>query len=91
MHFDLSDPSNDGFGFPLFADVVIDPRDGNVLIQVIENPIINRVIFEGNRSLKTDKINDEISAEPRALFTRAQVQEDTQLTLLRDTQQAFYK
>lgn len=62
----------------LFADVVIDPRDGNVLIQVIENPIINRVIFEGNSSLKADKINDEISAEPRALFTRAQVQEDVQ-------------
>lgn len=62
----------------LFADVVIDPRDGNVLIQVIENPIINRVIFEGNKSLKTDKINDEISAEPRSLFTRAQVQEDVQ-------------
>lgn len=62
----------------LFADVVIDPRDGNVLIQVIENPIINRVIFEGNKSLKTDKINDEITAEPRSLFTRAQVQEDVQ-------------
>ena len=60
----------------LFADVVIDPRDGNVLIQVIENPIINRVIFEGNKSLKSDKINDEISAEPRSLFTRSQVQED---------------
>ena len=62
----------------LFADVVIDPRDGNVIIQVIENPIINRVIFEGNKSLKADKINDEISAEPRSLFTRAQVQEDVQ-------------
>ena len=62
----------------LFADVIIDPRDGNVLIQVIENPIINRVIFEGNKSLKTDKINDEISAEPRSLFTRSQVQEDVQ-------------
>ena len=62
----------------LFADVIIDPRDGNVLIQVIENPIINRVLFEGNKSLKTDKINDEISAEPRSLFTRSQVQEDVQ-------------
>ena len=60
----------------LFADVVIDPRDGNVIIEVIENPIINRVIFEGNKSLKADKINDEISAEPRSLFTRSQVQED---------------
>lgn len=62
----------------LFADVLIDPRDGNVLIQVVENPIINRVIFEGNSSLKSDKINDEIDAEPRSLFTRAQVQEDVQ-------------
>lgn len=60
----------------LFADVSIDPRDGNVLVSVIENPIINRVILEGNKSLKSDKITDEISAEPRAIFTRASVQED---------------
>jgi len=60
----------------LFADVSIDPRDGNVLVSVIENPIINRVILEGNKSLKSDKITDEISAEPRAIFTRSNVQED---------------
>ncbi len=60
----------------LFADVSIDPRDGNVLVSVIENPIINRVILEGNKSLKSDKITDEISAEPRAIFTRSGVQED---------------
>ena len=41
----------------LFADVAIEPSaDGNVLIRVIENPIINRVILEGNKSLKSDKI-----------------------------------
>ena len=62
----------------LFADVEIDPRDGNVLIRVIENPIINRVILEGNKSLKSDKITDEIEAEPRAIFTRSNVQEDVQ-------------
>ena len=60
----------------LFADVSIDPRDGNVLVTVIENPIINRVILEGNKSLKTDKIIDEIDAEPRAIFSRSNVQED---------------
>ena len=60
----------------LFADVAIDPRDGNVLVSVVENPIINRVILEGNKSLKTDKITDEISAEPRAIFTRSNIQED---------------
>jgi len=62
----------------LFADVEIDPRDGNVLISVVENPIINRVILEGNKALKTDKITDEIEAEPRAIFTRSKVQEDVQ-------------
>ena len=62
----------------LFADVEIDPRDGNVLIQVVENPIINRVILEGNKSLKSDKITDEIEAEPRAIFTRSKIQEDVQ-------------
>ena len=60
----------------LFADVSIEPGDGNVLVTVIENPIINRVILEGNKSLKSDKITDEIEAEPRAIFTRANIQED---------------
>lgn len=62
----------------LFADVIIDPRDGNVLIQVIENPIINRVIIEGNKALKDEKITDEVEAEPRSIFTRSKVQEDVQ-------------
>jgi len=62
----------------LFADVSIEPLDGNVLIRVIENPIINRVILEGNKSLKTDKITDEIEAEPRSIFTRSNVQADVQ-------------
>lgn len=62
----------------LFADVAIDESDGNVVVRVIENPIINRVVLEGNKSLKTDKITDEIEAEPRAIFTRANVQADVQ-------------
>ena len=63
----------------LFADVQIQPSpEGNILIQVVENPIINRVILEGNKSLKSDKITDEIEAEPRAIFTRSNVQEDVQ-------------
>lgn len=62
----------------LFADVLIEPNDGNVVIRVVENPIINRVILEGNRALKDDKISDEVEIEPRSVFTRAKVQEDVQ-------------
>ena len=60
----------------LFADIKVEPRDGNILIKVVENPILNRVILEGNKSLKDDKITDEIEAEPRAIFTRANIQAD---------------
>jgi len=67
------------FATGLFADVAILPNaEGILLIRVIENPIINRVILEGNKSLKEEKITDELEAEPRSIFTRASIQEDVQ-------------
>jgi len=66
------------FATGLFADVLIEPNGGDILIRVIENPIINRVIIEGNKALKKDKITDEIEAKPRAVFTRAKAQADVQ-------------
>lgn len=66
------------FATGLFADVLIEPNDGNLVIRVVENPIINRVIIEGNKALKTDKITDELKAAPRSVFTRSRVQADVQ-------------
>ena len=66
------------FATGLFADVLIEPNDGNLIIRVVENPILNRVIIEGNKALKTDKITDELEAAPRAIFTRSRVQADVQ-------------
>ncbi len=66
------------FSTGLFADVLIEPNDGNILIRVVENPILNRVIIEGNKALKTEKITDELEAAPRAVFTRSRVQADVQ-------------
>ncbi len=66
------------FSTGLFADVAFDRQGGVLLVRVAENPIINRVIFEGNRSLKDDKFFEEIQAQPRAIFTRARVQADVQ-------------
>jgi outer membrane protein insertion porin family len=45
---------------------------------VQENPIINRVILEGNSAIDDEKITDEIQAQPRAIFTRSRVQSDVQ-------------
>ncbi len=69
------------FATNLFADVSIDRRGNDLVIQVVENPIINRVIFEGNRALKDDKLREEIQAAPRGIFTAARVQADVQRVL----------
>lgn len=66
------------FATGLFADVRIDPNGGDLIIRVVENPIINRVILEGNKALKDDKITDELEAAPRSIFTRSRVQADVQ-------------
>ncbi|HEX2558615.1 outer membrane protein assembly factor BamA, partial [Phenylobacterium sp.] len=66
------------FRTDLFADVRIDFANGDLTVHVVENPIINRVIFEGNRGLKEDKLREEVSIRPRGIFTRARVQQDVQ-------------
>ena len=69
------------FATNLFADVSIDRNGDDLLVRVVENPIINRVIFEGNKALKDDKFKEEIQAAPRGIFTAARVQADVQRIL----------
>jgi len=67
----------DLYATELFADVVITGADtGNLLITVRENPVINRIVLEGNRRLKNDKIMPEIRLAPRQIFTRSKVRSD---------------
>jgi outer membrane protein insertion porin family len=60
----------------LFSDVRIQLQGDTLLVQVVENPIINQVLFEGNSSIKEDKLKDEVVVRPRGIFTKAKVQED---------------
>ena len=53
----------------LFADVAIRNDGGTVTLIVKENPIINRILVEGNKSIKSDKILPEIKLAPRQVFT----------------------
>jgi outer membrane protein insertion porin family len=66
------------FATGLFADVQIEQRDADLVVSVIENPIINRVIFEGLHTLKEDNLEDEVQARPRSVFTPARAQADVQ-------------
>ena len=64
------------FATGLFADVNLS-RDGDVLVvRVVENPIINRVAYEGNKKFDEKKLNDEVQLRPRTVYTRTRVQAD---------------
>nr|WP_246395730.1 outer membrane protein assembly factor BamA [Gluconacetobacter tumulisoli] len=53
----------------LFKDVTLH-RAGNVLqVRLVENPIVNRIVFEGNHAAKDEDLRKVISLRPRAVFS----------------------
>ena len=66
----------DLFATELFADVKVGNDNGAVTIEVKENPVINRIILEGNKRIKDEKILPEIKLAPRQIFTRSKVRAD---------------
>ena len=66
------------FNTGLFADVSIRQEGSVLIVNVVENPIINRLAFEGNRTLEDDVLSAEIQLRPRIVYTRARVQNDVQ-------------
>ncbi|MCI4588792.1 outer membrane protein assembly factor BamA [Sphingobium sp. BYY-5] len=60
----------------LFADVQIRNDNGVLTVEVKENPVINRIVLEGNKRLKEDKIRPEIKLAPRQIYTRSKVRAD---------------
>ena len=69
------------FGTGLFSDVRIDRSGADVIVTVVENPVINQVAFEGNSEVDTDTLRTEVQLKPRSVFTRARVQADVQRVL----------
>ncbi|SLN54073.1 outer membrane protein assembly factor BamA [Oceanibacterium hippocampi] len=66
------------FDTGLFADVTIRRDGGALIVRVVENPIINRISFEGNRRISDDALQAEVQLRPRIVYTRARVQSDVQ-------------
>lgn len=66
----------DLYATELFADVAIRNNSGAVVIEVRENPVVNRIILEGNKRIKNDKIEPEIKLAPRQIYSRSKVRAD---------------
>lgn len=73
------------FATGLFADVNLRREGGNLVVSVVENPVINRIAFEGNRQIEDEELEAEVTLRPRVIYTRTKVQKDVKrlLTLYR--------
>ncbi len=69
------------YGTGLFADVAISRSGGALVVKVVENPIINRIAFEGNSELDEESLSAEVQLRPRIVFTRTKVQKDVKRIL----------
>ncbi len=62
----------------LFADVTIRLQGDVVVVAIVENPIINRMAFEGNKRIEDEELETEVQLRPRIVYTRRRVQNDVQ-------------
>ncbi|MCO5129683.1 MAG: outer membrane protein assembly factor BamA [Xanthobacteraceae bacterium] len=60
----------------LFEDVKINHAGGRLVVSVVENPVINRVAFEGNKKIKDEQLSAEVQSKPRGTLSRPMVQAD---------------
>jgi len=66
------------FATGLFADVKFNWDGSTLTINVVENPILNQVVFEGNDKVSEKDLTKEVQLKPRTVFTRSKVQADVQ-------------
>ena len=74
----------------LFADVKIDRRGPNLVIRVVENPMINKVHFEGNEEIDNPTLEKEVQVHQNMIYTKARVQADTRRILALYLAKGYY-
>src|SRR3546814_3547210 len=69
------------FATGYFADVALNPEGDVLVVRVTENPVVNRVAFEGNSKIDDDALRTEVQSRPRIVYTRTRVQNDVKRIL----------
>ena len=62
----------------LFADVAISRQGTRLIVNVIENPIINQLVFEGNNKIDDEVLEAEVQLRPRRVYTQTRIHADVQ-------------
>ncbi|NBX65688.1 MAG: outer membrane protein assembly factor BamA [Proteobacteria bacterium] len=74
----LSESAKAIYGTGLFADVNIQPKGGVLVVNVVENPLINQIAFEGNDEIKDDELMAEVASRPRNVLARNTILADVE-------------
>lgn len=64
------------FSSGFFSDVNLRMDAGKLMVEVVENPTINRVAFEGNDHLDDETLEKEVQLKARSIYTRPAIQGD---------------
>ncbi len=69
------------FDTGLFADVTFRREGSTLVVSIVENPIINRLAFEGNKRIDDEVLQSETELRSRIVYTRTKVQNDVKRIL----------
>jgi outer membrane protein insertion porin family len=75
---DIDESVKSLYGTGLFLDVDISQRGNTLVVVVVENQIVNSVIFQGNRKIKSNILVSLVDTKSRGVLTDAQLQADAQ-------------
>ena len=99
MQVSPGDPFNSGkidesvkalFRTGLFSDVQMFRKGDQLVVRVEENPMINRVNFEGNSEVKDKDLAKEVELHERTMFTRSKVVSDVQRVIALYRRTGYY-
>jgi outer membrane protein insertion porin family len=84
--YDIDTALKNLYATGFFADANITPgatqgNRVNLVVDVLENPVINKLAFEGNKAIEDKDLQPELELKPRAIYTRTKLQADVKRIL----------
>lgn len=64
------------FASGLFVDAKIYRKNGQIIIEVVENPIVSDVLIVGNKKIDDDVLLNELELKKRGVYTKYKLQSD---------------